>query len=57
MTLSPSSLELAEKLEQLRALEAGMSIAVAEIDSAPGGVDTVGDLKAVRQRFAAVHRG
>ena len=57
VNLPPSSLELAEKLEQLRALEAGMSIAVAEIDSAPGGVDTVEDLKAVRQRFAAVYRG
>ena len=46
---------LAEKLEQLRALEAGMRIAVAEIDSAPGGVDTIEDLQAVRQRLGAVH--
>ena len=57
MALPPSPLELAEKLEQLRALEAGMHIAVAEIDSAPGGVDTVEDLQAVRQRIAAVQRG
>ena len=41
-----SSLELAEKLEQLRALEAGMRIAVAEIYNAPGGVDTAEDLQA-----------
>ena len=57
VTLPPSSLELAEKLEQLRALEAGMRITVAEIDSAPGGVDTAEDLEAVRQRLVAVHRG
>ena len=57
MTLRPSSLELAEKLEQLRALEAGMRIAVAEVYNAPGGVDTVEDLQAVRQRLAAAHRG
>ena len=57
MTLPPSPLELAEKLEQLRALEAGMRIAVTKIDSAPGGVDTAEDLQAVRQRLAAVHRG
>ncbi len=57
VTLPPSTLELAEKLEQLRALEAGMRIAVAEIDSAPGGVDTAEDLQAIRQRLAAVHRG
>ena len=52
ITLPPSPLELSEKLEQLRALEAGMRIAVAEIDTAPGGVDTDEDLKAARQRLA-----
>ena len=57
VTLPPSPLELSEKLEQLRALEAGMRIAVAKIDSAPGGVDTAEDLQAVRQRFVAVHHG
>ena len=57
MTLPPSPLELAEKLEQLRALEAGMRIAVAEIDSAPGGVDTIEDLQAVRLRLGAVNPG
>jgi 3-deoxy-manno-octulosonate cytidylyltransferase (CMP-KDO synthetase) len=46
-------LELAEKLEQLRALEAGMRIGVAKIAAAPGGVDTAEDLQAVRQRLAA----
>ena len=51
MTLPPSPLEMAEKLEQLRALEAGMRIAVAEIDTAPGGVDTDEDLQAARQRL------
>ena len=56
VALPPSPLELAEKLEQLRALEAGMHIAVAEIDSAPAGVDTAEDLQAVRQRLAAAHR-
>ena len=50
--LPPSPLELSEKLEQLRALEAGMRIAVAEIDTAPGGVDTDEDLQAARQRLA-----
>ena len=52
VTLPPSPLELSEKLEQLRALEAGMRIAVAEIDTAPGGVDTDEDLQAARQRLA-----
>ena len=49
--LPPSPLELAEKLEQLRALEAGMTIAVAEIHTAPAGVDTQDDLAATRQRL------
>ena len=54
--LPPSQLELSEKLEQLRALEAGMRIAVAEIDAAPSGVDTEEDLEAARQRLAKKQR-
>jgi 3-deoxy-manno-octulosonate cytidylyltransferase (CMP-KDO synthetase) len=47
--LPPSTLELAEKLEQLRALQAGMRILVAEAAVAPGtGVDTEHDLARVR---------
>ena len=45
----PSSWELTEKLEQLRALQAGMIIKAARIDEAPGGVDTPEDLEAIRQ--------
>ena len=51
VALPPSPLERAEKLEQLRALEAGMKIAVAEIAAAPAGVDTEDDLAATRQRL------
>ncbi len=46
--LAPSPLELREKLEQLRALEAGMSIAVARVDSVPLSVDTPEDLEKAR---------
>lgn len=52
VALPPSPLEQSERLEQLRALEAGMVIAVAEIDHAPGGIDTPADLDAVRRRLA-----
>ncbi len=52
VTLPPSPLELSEKLEQLRALEAGMLIQASAIDEAPGGVDTEEDLNAVRALFA-----
>jgi len=52
VTLPPSPLETAERLEQLRALEAGMQIAVAAIDSAPAGVDTEADLAATRGRLS-----
>ena len=45
----PSSWELCEKLEQLRALQAGMIIKAARIENAPGGVDTPEDLEAIRQ--------
>ena len=47
--LPPSPLETREKLEQLRALEAGMSIAVARVDSAPLSVDTPEDLEFARK--------
>jgi 3-deoxy-manno-octulosonate cytidylyltransferase (CMP-KDO synthetase) len=42
--LPPSTLEMIEKLEQLRALEAGMSIYAVVVDAAPIGVDTPADL-------------
>jgi 3-deoxy-manno-octulosonate cytidylyltransferase (CMP-KDO synthetase) len=47
--LSPSVLEQREKLEQLRALEAGMRIDAAIVDSVPLGVDTPADLATARQ--------
>jgi 3-deoxy-manno-octulosonate cytidylyltransferase (CMP-KDO synthetase) len=43
--LPPSPLEQREKLEQLRALEANMSIAVARVDTVPLSVDTPADLE------------
>ena len=49
--LAPSPLEIRERLEQLRAIEAGMTVAVAEIDRAPPGIDTADDLEAVRRRL------
>lgn len=42
--LPPSPLEGLEKLEQLRALEAGMRIFAIEVDQAPIGIDTPDDL-------------
>jgi 3-deoxy-manno-octulosonate cytidylyltransferase (CMP-KDO synthetase) len=54
VALPPSPLERREKLEQLRALEAGMRIDVAIVDSVPLGVDTPEDLEAAR---AALKRG
>ncbi len=46
--LPPSPLEQREKLEQLRALENGMSIGVRLVDTVPFGVDTPGDLERAR---------
>ena len=46
--LGPSALEKREKLEQLRALEAGMRIDVALVDSVPLGVDTPEELDKAR---------
>ncbi|VAW16498.1 3-deoxy-manno-octulosonate cytidylyltransferase [hydrothermal vent metagenome] len=48
VSLPPSPLERREKLEQLRALEAGMTIRVARVDTVPIGVDTPADLDEAR---------
>ena len=53
VALPPSLLEQREKLEQLRALEAGMVIGVARVAHAPFGVDTPEDLERARQTVAA----
>ena len=50
--LPPSTLEQREKLEQLRALEAGMRIDVTIVDSVPLGVDTAEDLERAREMLA-----
>lgn len=47
--LPPSPLEKREKLEQLRALEAGMRIDVAVVDTVPLGVDTPETLEKARK--------
>ena len=49
--LPPSPLELSEKLEQLRALEAGMTIGVVIVDTVPLGVDTAHDLEKAREYY------
>ncbi len=51
--MAPSPLEKREKLEQLRALEAGMRIDVKRVESVPISVDTPDDLEKVRAYFAA----
>ncbi|MCC6920812.1 MAG: 3-deoxy-manno-octulosonate cytidylyltransferase [Alphaproteobacteria bacterium] len=53
VALPPSPLEKREKLEQLRALEAGMTIAVARVAGVPLGVDTPHDLEKARAALAA----
>ena len=49
VALPPSPLERRERLEQLRALEAGMRIDVARVDTVPLGVDTPADLARARE--------
>jgi 3-deoxy-manno-octulosonate cytidylyltransferase (CMP-KDO synthetase) len=48
VALPPSPLESRERLEQLRALEAGMRIDAAIVDTVPLGVDTPSDLARAR---------
>lgn len=52
VALPPSALERREKLEQLRALEAGMRIDVAIVATVPLGVDTPEDLATARAMLA-----
>ena len=52
VALAPSTLERRESLEQLRALEDGMRIDAAIVDSVPLGVDTPADLERARHILA-----
>jgi 3-deoxy-manno-octulosonate cytidylyltransferase (CMP-KDO synthetase) len=52
VALPPGLLEQREKLEQLRALEAGMRIDVALVDTLPLGVDTPAELERARAILA-----
>ena len=53
VNLPPSTLEKREKLEQLRALEDGMTIRLACVDTIPLGVDTQEDLEKARKILQA----
>jgi 3-deoxy-manno-octulosonate cytidylyltransferase (CMP-KDO synthetase) len=52
VSLPPSPLEQQEKLEQLRAIEAGMRIDIVIVDTVPRGVDTPADLETARRILA-----
>jgi 3-deoxy-manno-octulosonate cytidylyltransferase (CMP-KDO synthetase) len=52
VALPPSPLETREKLEQLRALEAGMRVDAVAVDAVPLGVDTPEDLARAREILA-----
>jgi 3-deoxy-manno-octulosonate cytidylyltransferase (CMP-KDO synthetase) len=55
VTLPPSPLELREKLEQLRAIEAGIRIDAVVVDDVPLGVDTPEDLARAQQILTPPH--
>ncbi|ALA17045.1 MULTISPECIES: 3-deoxy-manno-octulosonate cytidylyltransferase [unclassified Chelatococcus] len=52
VALPPSPLERRERLEQLRAVEAGMRIDIVVVDDVPLGVDTPHDLERARAMLA-----
>ena len=52
VSLAPSYLEKREKLEQLRAIENGMRVDIALVDTVPLGVDTAAQLERARQIVA-----
>lgn len=53
VALPPGVLEMREKLEQLRALENGLSIDCVRVDTVPLGVDTPADLEKARRILSA----
>ena len=55
VSLPPSPLELREKLEQLRAIEAGFRIDCMIVDTVPLGVDTPEDLERARGILSLKH--
>jgi 3-deoxy-manno-octulosonate cytidylyltransferase (CMP-KDO synthetase) len=55
VALKPSALEQREKLEQLRALEAGMRIDVEIVDTVPLGVDTPAELERARRLIGSAN--
>lgn len=55
VSLPVSRLEAERKLEQMRALENGMRIAVVRVDTVPLGVDTPADLEAARRILKPHH--
>ena len=57
VNLAPTPLETAERLEQLRVLEHGYRIAVAETDNNAPGIDTPEQYQAFVERFRAEHTG
>ena len=56
VSMPPSPLEKRERLEQLRALEAGMRIDVAIVKTVPLGVDTPQDLEKARAMLGALEK-
>jgi 3-deoxy-manno-octulosonate cytidylyltransferase (CMP-KDO synthetase) len=56
VSLPPSPLEKRERLEQLRALEAGMRIDAAIVATVPLGVDTPDDLERAREMLSSSQR-
>jgi 3-deoxy-manno-octulosonate cytidylyltransferase (CMP-KDO synthetase) len=54
VALPPGVLEEFERLEQLRALAAGLSIGVATVEHAEGGVDTIEDARRAEERLLAI---
>ncbi len=57
VALKPSSLEKSERLEQLRALEDGMTIGAVKVSDKTIAIDTAADLRAARRRLKSTRRG
>ncbi len=53
VSLPPSAQEIERRLEQMRALDAGMTIAIERVDTVPLGVDTPADLERARILIAS----